>query len=155
MVPQNMCEDIDIFAETLGIGHPDELKFPIIGSSLLVIAIKTGEKPSIKPHLSKESRISIRVTEGINLPTNTWFDTKFLKDEVMADHHVVDHIFVDGACFVVHGPAGVDEFKLAISNEGPYLCLHIISLIVPPHFEEFHLNFHELSSGVGEEGIDN
>ena len=146
-----MSEDIDIFTKTLGIGHPDELKLSIIGSSLLVIAIETGEEPSIKPHLSKESRIGVRVTEGINLPTNTWLDTEFFEDEVVADHHVVDHVLVDGACFVVHGPAGVDEFELSISNEGPNLSLHIFILIIPPHLKELHLNFHELSSGVGEE----
>jgi hypothetical protein len=144
-----MGEDIYIFTKTLGIGHPNKLKFSIIRSSLLVVAIKTGEEPSIESHFSKESCIGVRVTKGINLPTNTWFDTKFFKNEVVTNHHVINHIFINGACFIMHGPSGINKLKLAISNEGPNISLHTIILVIPPHFEELHLYFHELSSGVG------
>ena len=58
----------------------------------------------------------------------------------MTGHHVVDHILVVRASFVVHRPSGVNELELAVLGEVSYLALGIVVLFGPPHLEELHLN---------------
>ena len=70
----------------------------------------------------------------------------------MADHHVVHHVVVMSASFIVHGPTGVDKLEAALLYELAHIILLLLSLRSPPHGEELHLHlgealflvFHEL-----------
>jgi hypothetical protein len=49
------------------------------------------------------------VAEWVDLPANGWLDAELLKDEIVTNLHIVNHVFVDGARLVVHGPASVHD----------------------------------------------
>lgn len=89
------------------------------------------------------------------MPSDSWLDAEFLLEELVADHHVVDHIFIVGSSFIVHAPAGVDKLKSSFGDQGPYITLDFLSLLVVPHGEELHLNISELSCGVGHQLLNN
>lgn len=83
------------------------------------------------------------MTKRIDLPANRWLYTELFKDKIVTNLHIVNHVLVDGACFVVHRPACVHHFELSIAYKLACLGLHVIVLLVPPHAEELHLDFHE------------
>jgi len=104
------------------------------------LEVTSSKYNSIKSHLSKQAGVSVGVSERIDLPSNPGFDTYFLQEELMTGHHVVDHILVVRASFVVHRPSSVNELELTILGEVPDLALCIVVLFSPPHLEELHLN---------------
>ena len=88
-------------------------------SALFVLVVEARVEPGVETHLREEARIGVRVAERVDVPADARADTEFLKEEVVAEAHVVDHIFVVGAGLVVHGPAPVSELKLAGVNHAP------------------------------------
>mmetsp|Transcript_521 Transcript_521/g.550 ORF Transcript_521/g.550 Transcript_521/m.550 type:complete len:222 (-) Transcript_521:59-724(-) len=150
-----MGEDLSIVTQALGVGSPDELHFFVVHSLVLILIIKSGEEPSIEAHLSKETSISVGVTEGVDLPADARFHTELLLEEFHADHVVVDHVVVDRAGLVVHGPAAVDELQLAVLHQGLHRLLHVVGLAVPPHSEEFDLHLRELPLRVINQSVHN
>ena len=97
-----MGENLDIVAQGLGVWSPDELHFLVVHSLVLVLVVESGEEPGIEAHFSEESSVGVGVTEWIDLPADSWFDTDGLKNPFMTNHHVVDHILIYWASFVVH-----------------------------------------------------
>jgi len=83
------------------------------------------------------------VAEGIDLPTDSRSDSELFKCELVAHLHVVDHVLVVGASFIVHRPASVKNLETALADEVSDVLLHSLSLVSPPHLEEFHLNVRE------------
>jgi hypothetical protein len=77
----------------------------------LVLVVKARKEISIKTHLRHQVRIGIRVAKGINLPTDSGCNTKFLKSELVTHLHVVDHVLVVRARFIMHGPTSVQNFE--------------------------------------------
>ena len=94
------------------------------------------------------------MAKWVDLPADSRLYIEFFKNEIMANHHVVDHIFIDWASFIMHRPPGIDQLKLTILHKASNFLSHLVSLLVPPHLEELHLNLHELSSRVSKQGID-
>jgi hypothetical protein len=72
----------------------------------------------------------------------------------VANHHVIDHVLIRRAGFVVHGPAGIEELKLTSDNKVSHLLFHIFALFIEPHGEELHLNVGKLLSWVPQQLID-
>lgn len=91
------------------------------------------------------------MAEWIDLPSDSWLDSKLLNDPIVTNHHVVDHVVVCGTGLIMHGPTSVDQLKLTIFDEFLDSVLHGVILIVPPHFEELHLDLRELSLWVVDE----
>jgi hypothetical protein len=89
---------------------PDKFHRSISIALLLILKIKSCEEPGIEAHVCKESWVCIRVTEGIDMPSNAGLDSEFLKEELVTNHHVVDHVFVVSAGLIVHAPACIHEF---------------------------------------------
>jgi hypothetical protein len=83
------------------------------------------------------------VAEGIDLPTDSRSDSELFKCELVAHLHVVDHVLVVGASFIMHRPASVKNLETALADKVSDVLLHCLSLVSPPHLEEFHLNIRE------------
>ena len=83
------------------------------------------------------------MAEGIDLPTDSRSDSELFKCELVAHLHVVDHVLVVGASFIVHRPASVKNLETALADEVSDVLLHSLSLVSPPHLKEFHLNIRE------------
>ena len=60
------------------------------------------------------------MSEGVNVPSDSRFNTEFCEEEVVTNHHVVDHIFVVSTGFIMHAPASIYELKLAVPNKSSY-----------------------------------
>lgn len=112
------------------------------------MVVQSGEEKSIKAHFGKESCVGVRVAKWIDLPPDSWFHAEFPNDEVVTDHHVVDHIVVNRACLIMHGPSSIDELELPVLYKLSYLILFLVVLKIPPHGKELHLDFGELSLWV-------
>jgi len=122
-----VSEDVGV-RKSIFVGEPDEFEFFVFLSRLIVHPIHSSEEPGIEAHLSKQSSIGVGVSKRINLPSNSRLDAKVLGNELMTNHMVVDHIFVDGACFIVHGPSTIDKLKLSIRNHKLCVVLHLFIL---------------------------
>jgi hypothetical protein len=83
------------------------------------------------------------MTKWINLPPDTGSDTEFTHHEVVTLPHICNHVFIVGASFIVHRPASIQNFKATLSYHISDLLFQLISLVAPPHSEEFHLNVAE------------
>ena len=105
-----MCKD---FLCAVSIWHPYPLQLFVFDALLVVHLVHAAEEPGIEAHFSKESGIGVGVAKWINLPADSWLDAKFFKNEIVADHMIVDHVFVGWACLVVHGPSSASDLKLA------------------------------------------
>jgi hypothetical protein len=88
------------------------------------------------------------VTEGIDMPADARADPEFLLKELMSKHHVVNHVLVVSARLIMHAPPTVHYLKTSLLNQLPYLVLHAIALLPPPHAEELHLYVCELLLGI-------
>jgi len=89
------------------------------------------------------------MAERVDLPSDLWLKAKLLFDPLMTDHHVIDHVVVSRTRLIMHRPASIYELQLAVFNKSFHSFFHRVVLIVPPHFEEFHLHLGESSLRVG------
>ena len=80
------------------------------------------------------------MAKRIDLPADSGFETKLLQDELLAVHHVVYHVLVDWAGFIVHTPTSVEYLQLSTSNQLPGLLLLLWRLLLPPHGKKLHFD---------------
>jgi len=73
------------------------------------------------------------VPEWVDVPSNSRLVIELFEEELVADHHIVDHVVEVGAGFVVHGPASVDELEAVLLDELAHLVLARLRLPVEPH----------------------
>lgn len=102
MIIEGVCEDLDIVAEGVRIWSPNELKRFLIHPLVLVLVVESCEEPSVEAHLSKYSCVGAGVSEWVDLPSDSRFDSEFSEDEFMTEHHVFNHVLVGGTGFIVH-----------------------------------------------------
>ena len=133
---------------------PDPFHWFISKSLLFILKIKSCKEPGIETHICKKSRICIRMTKRIYMPSYSRFDSKLLKKELMTNHHVVDHIFIVRTGFIMHAPTSVNKLKTTLLNELSNLSLHSIRLILPPHAKEFHLDIRKTFVRITNKFID-
>ena len=88
------------------------------------------------------------------MPTNSRSEAKLTLQELMADHHVVHHIVVMSAGFIMHRPPSVDEIKATLLDQVSDRVLHFLGLAIPPHGEELHLDLSESLVRILEKLID-
>jgi hypothetical protein len=112
----NVSEDltgcVQVFIEWL----PNEFHWFLSCSFFKVLEIKSWEEPSVKPHISKQSWISIRMAKGINVPSDSRSNPEFLLKPVVSKVHVVYYVFIMCASFIVHTPACIDNFQTTLLN---------------------------------------
>jgi hypothetical protein len=63
----------------------------------------------------------------------------------MAYFHVINHIFINWASFIVHWPSSIDQLQLTIFYQFFNIIFHFLILIFPPHAEKFNFNFWKFS----------
>mmetsp|Transcript_14435 Transcript_14435/g.19565 ORF Transcript_14435/g.19565 Transcript_14435/m.19565 type:complete len:244 (+) Transcript_14435:354-1085(+) len=145
MIRHAMSEDRDLVAKGLREGFPDPLHALAIHAHRFVFVVDAGEEPGVESHLGEETRVRIRVTERVDVPTDAWDGevSKLAQEELVANHHVVHHIVVMGACFILHGPASVDELKTTLPDKLAHVIFLLLGLALPPHGEELHLDLSE------------
>ena len=95
------------------------------------------------------------MAERIDLPTDTRLDSEFFEGKLLAEHHVIDHVLVNRAGFIMHGPTGVDNLKLAVLDKASDLFFLSVGLLGPPHREKLHFNLAEFAFWVVKEGVYN
>jgi hypothetical protein len=143
VVPHSTSEDLLLVSKVLGKWSPQVVHRPIFQSLVTVCVVKSCEEPSFKAHIGEQSRVGVGVAKWINMPSNSWFDTEFLQQKLMAMHHVVDHVLKVRACLVMHTPASVNKLKATFLNQHLHVSLYLVSLSLVPHRKEFHLNVRE------------
>lgn len=136
-----MREDLCVSSQALCVRPPDEFHFLLLQPLGSVLIVKPSKEPCIKTHFCKQPRIGIGMAKWINLPPYPWLDSELLEDEVMANHHVVNHVLERWARFIMHRPSTVDQLKLPTFYKVSDVLLHFIGLLLPPHVEVFHLDF--------------
>lgn len=145
---KNMSKDLSVVAERLRIWSPDELHLIVGHSFINVFVISSGKEPSVIAHVRKESCIGIGVAKWIKLPSGSWCNSELIDDPLVAHDMVVDHIFISRTSLIMHRPAGINKFKLTTLDQAFHLLLLFVGLEVPPHAEEFHLDFRESAPWV-------
>jgi len=145
-IGEDLCGIIHMLREWL----PDKLHGLVLKPLLLVLVVQTGKEPGVEAHVCEEARVGRGVTEGVHMPADAGSDSKLLLKELVPDHHVVNHILVVRAGLVMHAPPAIHDFQAPLLNQLPYLIFHVISLLLPPHAKEFHLNVGELLVGISE-----
>jgi len=142
---KSMSENIHISSKAFFIRNPNVFKRLFIESFFSILIVNSSKKYCIKPHFCKYSCICIRMSKWINLPSNSWLHTKFIENEIMAYFHVINHIFINWASFIVHWPSSIDQLQLTIFYQFFNIIFHFLILIFPPHAEKFHFNFWKFS----------
>jgi hypothetical protein len=140
---KDVRENLSFFTKSFPHGSPYEFHAHVRLTQILILVVKSREEEGVKAHLGKETCVGAGVTEGINLPSNSGSDTKLLHDELVTDLHVVDHVFIVGASFVVHGPASVEQLQTTLSDKLADVGFHLFSLVSPPDGKELHFNVGE------------
>ncbi len=93
----------------LGEGLPYKFHRFIFESLLFVLIIEAGEEPSIETHVSEKAGVCTGMPERIDVPSDTWAHSELVKEELMSQHHIVNHIFIVCARLVMHAPASVHK----------------------------------------------
>jgi len=148
MMVHHVSENLGILPQSFPIRSLDPFHGRRLKTLLLFLVVLPREKPGVEAHLREKTRICIRVTEWVDLPADSRFDAEFLKHKLVTELHVGDHVLVMGASFVVHGPTSINNFETALRYECAHILLHSVSLFIPPHGEELHLNVGELLDWV-------
>ena len=138
----------------LGEWLPDEFHRLIFIPLCLVLIVKASKEPSIKAHICKETWVTRGVAEGVHVPADSRADPEFLLKELMSKHHVVNHVLIVSARLIMHAPPAVYYLQTSLLNQLPYLVLHIVALLPPPHAEELHLHVCELFLRIHHQLID-
>ena len=115
--------------------------------------VEPCEVPGFEAHVGEEAGICVRMPKWINMPADPGLDAKLLQKELMAVHHVVDHVLEVRARFIVHAPAGVHEFEAAFLHNLPDFFFHVFILLAPPHLKKFHFDVSEFAMRILEEGF--
>ena len=103
-----MGKDLNAVSESVVHGSPNKLHRLFVKTYIFILIIKSPKHKCIKAHLSKQSSVGVGVAKRINLPANSWCNTKLFEDELVTYHHVVYHVFKMGTCLIMHGPAGIE-----------------------------------------------
>ena len=126
------------------------LFFLILESECFLHIVHSTEEHSIKPHLVEKSCVCIRMPEGVDLPTDSWLNSKLFKDPLLPVHHILNHIFVYRACFIMHGPSSIKDLNLSIFDQLFDLFLLCFILLVIPLLKKGHLDLGKLSLWIRE-----
>lgn len=150
-----MSKDLSIISKRLSVWSPDELHLLVAHSFLLVFVVSSSEEPRVIAHIRKESGIGVRVAKWINLPSNSGSYSELIEDPLVTHDMVVDHIFISRTSLIMHRPTGIHKLKLTTLDQALHLFLLFVGLEIPPHAEEFHLDFREFALWVVCESVDN
>jgi type IV secretory pathway VirB3-like protein len=138
---KNVSKNLSVVTKRLRIWSPDELHFIVAHSFFDVCVVGSSEEPGVIAHVRKESGIGIRVAEWINLPPSSGSYSELIQDPLVTHDMVVDHILISWTSLIMHRPAGIHKFKLTTLDQAFDFRLLFVGLEIPPHAEEFHLNF--------------
>ena len=74
------------------------------------------------------------MTEGVDVPANDrdGIISKLLLEPLVTDKHIIHHVVVVSAGFVMHRPASVHEFETALLDKVAHLIFEFIILMIPP-----------------------
>jgi hypothetical protein len=54
------------------------------------------------------------MSEGINVPPDSWYDSQLFLQELVPNEHVVDDVFIVGTGLVIHAPPSVDDLETTL-----------------------------------------
>lgn len=89
------------------------------------------------------SSIGFSMAERIDIPSNSWGNTEFVTDPLVALVEIANDIFIVRIALVWSNPATHSDLKLSIFDKSLDIFLHLLSLPGVPHIEELHLNICE------------
>ena len=149
MIEQGVGENLNTVSKRVVHRSPNKLHRFAIKTHIFILVIKSRKHTCIKAHLSKQTSVSVGVAKWINLPADSWSNIKLFKDELVAYHHVVYHVFKMGTCLIMHRPASVEKFETALLYQNSNLVFELFRLVLPPHSEEFHFYIRKAFCRVG------
>ena len=133
VVIHRTSEDLHTLSQVIKEWSPHELHRQVFQSLFFILEVKPGKEPCVQAHICEESWICVGVAEGINVPADGWLNAKLFKNELLSEHHVVNHVLVDWAGFVVHGPASINNLKTSLLNKHFNITFSLVCLLRPPH----------------------
>ena len=121
----------------------------LIGQALRsILVVHPGNEKGVESHVSKKTRVRIRVAKRIDVPADRRGVSEGLLKPLMARHHVIHHVIVVSAGLIMHRPARVHKLEAAFFDKLAHFSLLVFGLLVPPHGEELHLDLGEPLFGV-------
>lgn len=82
---------------------PKELHTFVFKSLLLFLIIHSCDYHSFELKICKNSRISLRMTKSVNLPSYFWLiSVKFSFKKLKTHSHVLYNILIKWCCFIMH-----------------------------------------------------
>ena len=100
VVSEKTSQNAFMGSKMFGIRAPQKLHSSVLDFPILVKSIHSSKKLGLKSEVSKQSRISARMSKSVYLPTNSRGYSKLLSEEVMTKEHVVDQVLVVRTSFV-------------------------------------------------------
>jgi len=103
----------------LGKRSPEEMGSMNISleSSINVVLASSCEEEGLKPKIMEESSIGLSVTESIDIPPDSWCDSKFLAEPLMSLDKVIDYVLKVCVGLVSVDPTSHDDLESSLFNE--------------------------------------
>ena len=111
VVEQHVGQNVVVLRRT-----GEELQALLLVPLVPVLVVHSGEEPPVKPHLTEQTGLTLRVSERVDLPPdrrNRLF-SEVLQNPLVSPRHVVYNVLVISGGFVVHGNPSVRELKLVV-----------------------------------------
>lgn len=124
----------------LGGWSPQKFHWSILKFLIFVLSVHSCKKLCFKTEFSKKSGICAWMSKSINMPSNSWLDTKFFLQKHMTFDHIINNIFIIWTSFISGTPSSICKFKSSLLYKLFYLFLQFRGLPIIPHGKEFHLN---------------
>jgi hypothetical protein len=100
MLVEGMSKDLRSSSFVIKEGAPNPFHFLILKTASFILVVKTCKEPSIEAHICKDPWSSIRMTEWINVPSNTRSNSEFFHQKVVTLLHVIDKVIKRWASFI-------------------------------------------------------
>lgn len=130
-------------AGVLSVRSPDEVELLVClvfaAKMHFEVLIDSGKVLGFETKLREKSRVGGRVAGILDVPADFWGHSEFLLHERMADHDVVNQIFIVWTGLISRTPSSCSDLKLAVLNQPLEFVLSSLILTRVPHLEELNL----------------
>ena len=96
----------------------------------------------------EQGSIGLSMSKRIDIPSNSWCNSKLLTEPLMTLNKVLNNILIVGSALICMDPSSHEDLESALLDKFLKSLLSLLSGSNVPHVKEFHLNKSELSSMV-------
>lgn len=84
------------------------------------------------------------MTKWINLPSWTWYHSKFIQQPLMTKCHLINNVFIMCRSLIIHYISTTDKYELSIAYNFFSHLLHCRICLVPPLTKISYLSINKL-----------